>query len=108
MDLSEIFKSNFFKSSDIKKPKQLTISTAGVETVGDTEKLVLRFEQERLGLVCNRTNATALGESFGSKLDAWPGKKIELRAEKTSFGGRTVPCLRCYPLEAETEDDVAF
>jgi hypothetical protein len=55
---------------------------------------VLRFEETDQALVLNKTNAATLSDAFGDESDNWIGKAVLLCAETTTYGGKTVGCVR--------------
>lgn len=98
MRISSAFPSKYLKASDIPDGREVhlkidTVQIESMETTGD-EKPVLYFIDREKGLVLNKTNADAIASVMGDDTDQWRGKPIILFATTTSFGGRTVPCLR--------------
>lgn len=81
----------------------VTIQSAGRELVvganGKKEEcLVLRFREQVMDMVCNRTNAKTITKVLGSPyLEDWSGKKIQLYPTTTKFGGDIVECIRVRP-----------
>jgi flagellar basal body rod protein FlgC len=64
------------------------------------KKPIFSFEETEKTFVCNVTNARALAAAFGSReMDDWVGKKITLFPTVTSFGDKTVPCIRVRVLK---------
>ncbi len=58
-------------------------------------KLDITFAEEEKHLLCNVTNATTIGDVFGSETDAWVGRKIQLYVDpNVMFGGRRTPSIR--------------
>jgi len=98
MRISSAFPSKYLKSSDIPDGREAhvkidTVQMESMETTGD-EKPVAYFIDREKGLVLNKTNADAISIAYGDDTAAWHGQPIVLFATTTSFGGRTVPCLR--------------
>lgn len=82
--------------------KILTIKSAGSERVvgmnGKNEDLlVIRWVENELPMVCNRTNAKVISTLYGKYLEDWRGKKIQLYSAPTRFGGEVVDGLRVRP-----------
>ena len=101
MKTSDLFPSKYWRADDLPEGGKvtLTIDSVGIEEMelsGD-DKPVLFFQGEK-PMVLNRTNCTTLEEAFGDDTDAWEGKRVEMRREKTTFAGKRVPCLRLYPI----------
>ena len=95
MRMSDAFPSNFLKAEDLQgRQTTVTIEACAFEDIGDDHKLVLRFVGEEKGLVCNKTNATMIADTYGDETNDWVGKRVTLFPTKTMFGGKQVPCLR--------------
>ena len=82
--------------------KVLTIKSAGRENVtgasGKREDLlVIRWVENELPMVCNRTNAKCISRIYGQYVEDWRGKKIQLYPTTTKFGGEIVECIRVRP-----------
>lgn len=73
-----------------------TIKAVGFSAVGQDQerKGVLYFVEEDRGMVLNRTNLKRLVVLHGNETDSWIGRRVEVYASETDFGGKTVPCLR--------------
>jgi hypothetical protein len=97
MRISSAFPSKYLKATDLNgreaHVKIDTVKVESMETSGD-EKPVLYFIGKDRGLVLNKTNAEALSTALGDETEAWHGKSVVLFESTTSYGGRTVPCLR--------------
>ena len=98
MRISSAFPSKYLKASDIPDGREAhvkidTVQMESMETTGD-EKPVVYFVDKEKGLVLNKTNADAISVAYGDDTEQWHGMPIILFATTTSFGGRTVPCLR--------------
>src|SRR6185295_4326240 len=77
----------------------LTIHSVGMEVVGDDNKAIVFFVEDKLtkkkGLLLNRTNAKTITAQMGSaETDDWFGQKITIIPTQTEFKGETVPCIR--------------
>jgi len=98
MDYKKVFTSQYFKADDLNgRTATYTVTNCTVETVGDDEKLVLKFSGTARPLVLNRTNATTMAELHGSETDGWEGKQIKLVPATTQYQGKTVKCTRISP-----------
>ena len=97
MRISSAFPSKFLKASDLQgREVQVKIDDVAIEVMEQTgeEKPVLRFIGTEKGLVLNKTNSDAIATAYGDETDSWHGQPIILFEATTSYGGRTVPCLR--------------
>jgi hypothetical protein len=49
-------------------------------------------------LILNKTNAVQIANTLGTpELTQWKGRSITLYQDMTTFGGRSVPCVRVRP-----------
>ena len=105
MKMSTLFPSAYFKASDLGDgPTILKIESIKLEKMGDGEhKPVISFTGQSKGLVMNRINGNVLVRLYGDDTDDWIGKKIQLIATVTEFGGKTVDCIR---LRAPAREDL--
>ena len=87
------FPSRFIKALDVPKPRRVIIDQLSPEKLNGEEKHVLSFQNEQKLLVLNRTNWEAIEDLFGDS-DDWPGQTIELYADRTTYQGKRVPCVR--------------
>lgn len=82
----------------------VTIARATVEDVagdrGSERKLIVAFANKTKRLILNKTNAQSIAQIAGDDPDRWPGATLTLYPATTSFGGRTVPCIRIRPVGA--------
>src|SRR6516162_1695841 len=96
----EIFPSKYLKCADLKgKPSKEDIEASPVETLKGTDgkeerKTVLYFKGKTKTLPLNMTNWDSVAAICGADTDDWPGGRIELYADKTPMGGKTVDCIR--------------
>lgn len=98
MKLSEAFPSNYLKSDDLQDRDVLVvIATAGVEKVGNDNKLILTFQGKKKSMICNKTNASRIAFMYGDETDEWTGKEIVLTSEFVEYAGKTVKGLRVKP-----------
>ena len=105
MKITDAFKGAFLKAADIQhKPKTLTIASIGEEEVAGETKIVVRFEKTDQAWVMNRTNAYILTEEWGDETEDWIGKKVLLKADKTTFSGKLVPCIRVEPVAERSSE----
>jgi len=99
MKRDEIFPSKYLKASDLGKPIMVTIESAPLEVLKNSEgkeqsKVVLHFQGAKKALPLNVTNWDAVAAICGEDTDDWPGGRIELYADKTRMGGKAVDCIR--------------
>ena len=99
MKRDEIFPSKYLKAADLSKPTVVTIDSAPLEVLKNPEgkeqsKVVLHFRGAKKALPLNVTNWDAVAAICGEDTDDWPGGKVELYADKTRMGGKTVDCIR--------------
>jgi hypothetical protein len=93
----EAFPSPYLKAPDLPpRGKKFKIAKLQLERVGldQKEKYVLFFKGEDKQLILNITNWDAIAEFCGADSDTWTGKDIVLYPDKTTFGGKTVDCIR--------------
>ncbi len=94
------FYGEYLKGEDLKSDLKGIIESVGPEKVGEDEKLVLRLQDIRKGLVLNKTNKDRLKEQFGTaETDEWLGNEITITTEVAEFGGKKGPALRIKPKE---------
>jgi hypothetical protein len=94
-NLADLYPSNYVKAVDLKgKEALVTIRAVIVEKVGDDIRPVVYFNGTEKGLVCNKTNAYAIGTAYGENTDFWIGKQIILFPAYTDYQGKQVLALR--------------
>ena len=97
MNIDDIYSSGgtFFRASDlIDKPRILTITSVVPEKLPDGKhKLKVSFAEDDKLLLLNKTNAMIIGHGYGNEFETWIGRKIKLRAGKTTFEKRLVDCI---------------
>jgi hypothetical protein len=88
--------SRYFKAADMQADKKLRIKDVTEEemTQDKKKKLVVWFDNDRRGLVLNKTNNRTLRGEFGDDCAGWKGKIIVVYPTNDKFGGRVVPALR--------------
>jgi hypothetical protein len=101
-DFEDLYGSQYLAATDLKKP-----FTAVVEEINKQDfarqgerqkmKVVLHLKGVKKPIVVNKTNALSLSEQFGKDFDEWIGKRVTVKAEPTTFGGKRVQGLRLYP-----------
>ena len=99
MKISEIYSSKYLKAGDLGgKERAVKISGCFNEELGQGNdkktKPVLYFEGRKKGLVCNKTNAVVIAESYGDDTEAWVGRDIVIFALPVDFQGKTVEGIR--------------
>jgi hypothetical protein len=108
MNIDSMFPSRFLRASDLEDgPLTLEIKSCEEEEVGmaGDEKPVLRFKNEKRGLVLNRTNATILKAVFGHLTEDWEGELVTLVSTMVDFGGRRVAAIRIEEAHDEPEEE---
>lgn len=58
------------------------------------KKVVIYFSDSEKKLVCNRTNADTIAKIYGPHVSSWIGQKITMFSTTTTFGSKTVDCVR--------------
>jgi len=99
MRRSERFPSKYVQASDLKpQGATVTIDRVVMEDVGQGSdkktKPVLYFKNASKAMVLNSTNDATINELFGDDDRDWHGQKIVLYPTTTTFGTKTVPCIR--------------
>lgn len=84
--------------------KDVTVTIAKVEAGSLTgqggkkaRKPVIHFEGKEKGFALNATNGKVIAGMYGTKTEAWIGKKITIYPTVTSFGSDQVDCIRVRP-----------
>jgi hypothetical protein len=99
MKRSERFPSRFVQASDL-RPEGVAVvmDKVRMEEVGQGSdkklKPVLSFKNASKSMVLNSTNDETIGKLFGDDDRDWHGEKICLFPTTTTFGNKTVPCIR--------------
>lgn len=98
MNTDSIYPSKYLKAGDISEtPQSFTIASADIEEVGREKqpRLVLYFQDEPKGFVCNKTNLNTIAKALGTKeTDEWIGKAIKLYSTEVNFGDEMVEAIR--------------
>ena len=115
MNINKIYQSNgnYLKAEDLKGRRvDVVISSANVEVIQDVEKIVLSFEGKEKKLVLNITNARMIADLLdATDTEAWIGKEITLRPDKTNYQGNLVDCLRVdsvLPNQQDGDKEIPF
>lgn len=119
MKVNDVYQStsSYLKAEDLPKGTRVGVVIAGCELHefsqddgSKQKKMVLTFEGKEKKLTLNVTNARMIAANLGSDdTDAWIGKRIELYASQTDFGGKQVPCIRVKEqVPDNVESDVPF
>ncbi len=91
--------------------KTLTIKIVKTEKVQGTsgreeECMVIYFEEESKGMICNKTNAKTITKIHGTPyVEEWAGKKVVLGTEKVFAFGENTDALRIRAFKPKTEID---
>jgi hypothetical protein len=89
--------SRYLNATDMKVAKKLRIKDVTEEEMAQDKKkklVVVWFDNDRRGLVLNKTNNRTLRGEFGDDCAGWKGKIIVVYPTTDKFGGRVVPALR--------------
>lgn len=77
--VSSIYKSAYFRGSDIGDPIKLTIASCEPSEGGQYgPQIVLGFLEDERKLGLNRTNARTLVKAFGDETDRWIGRRVQV------------------------------
>jgi hypothetical protein len=100
---SDLYGGRFLTAVDLKAPVTTIIERVEEEIFArdgkpPRAKAVLYFKNATKGVVCNKTNATALATAFGEAFAGWVGKRVTVKSETTMYGTKLVPALRLYPI----------
>jgi hypothetical protein len=94
-NINEAFPSKYLKAADLNDEQHLLImERAEFEQLGDDRKLILYFQNQKKGLVLNKTNANTIAAQYGDDTDEWIGKEIVLFEAMVDFQGKTGPAIR--------------
>ena len=93
--------STWLKAEDVGKiGTDYTTTIKGVREYEFKEEMKIlvdvEYKDEESTLVLNKTNLLNLLDAFGDDTDKWKGKQVTLKVERTTFNGKTVPCIRVY------------
>jgi hypothetical protein len=94
---AEAFPSKYLKAADLPEGGKLfRIAKLEIHKIGpdQEEKYVLFFKGEPRQLVVNLTNWDAIAAFLDAESDNWVGKEVVLFATTTTFGSKTVDCIR--------------
>ena len=96
MKVSEAFPSRFLKAEDLRGKKELvTIKYVEMEKIGEDVRPVVTFVNKDKQLTLNKTNSLMIAKLVGTEeMEDWGGKKIVLRPDVTTFGGKPIDCIR--------------
>jgi len=104
MKFNERHPSKYVQAADL-KPGGVTVvlDRVAMEPVGQDKKVkpVLYFQNASKAMVLNSTNDEEIGKLFGDDDREWRGEKIVLYPTTTTFGGKTVPCIRVRPVDGD-------
>ena len=89
--------SRYLNATDMKVAKKLRIKDVTEEEMAQDKKkklVVVWFDNDRRGLVLNKTNNRTLRGAFGDNCAGWKGRVIVVYPTTDEFRGRMVPVLR--------------
>jgi hypothetical protein len=106
MHVDDFYSSRFVSAADLKAAETVVIEKVENEDFSkpgepSKPKPVLYFKGKSKGLVLNKTNSSALADTLGKDMSKWIGIRIQLRPERTTYGGKPTPCIRTYHVEGE-------
>ena len=86
-------------SLDPGKDMILTIKSVGSEMITGTggkkeECPVCHWVEAEKPMILNVTNMKTIAKMYGPYIEHWAGKRVQIYATTTKFGGDTVECLR--------------
>jgi hypothetical protein len=100
-DYRRAFPSRYLRPADLEdRQPVVTIERVTTERIGRDEqpRLVASFVGATKRLPLNVTNCRRLAEITSSDdTDQWAGVRVQLRAERTTFAGQDVACVRIHP-----------
>jgi arabinogalactan endo-1,4-beta-galactosidase len=114
--INEAFPSKYLKAADLEDRQHLMVmERAEFEMLGDERKLILYFQNQKKGLVLNKTNANTIAAKYGDDTEDWLGKEIVLFEAMVDFQGKTGPAIRvrapkakAAPVKQEMSDEIPF
>jgi hypothetical protein len=94
--INEFFPGRYFKAETLAgKARVLRIGAVERDKLSDgSVEPAVKFEDEPMKLILNRTNANAIATLYGNNTDNWMGKLIELYPTRTPFGSNMVDAVR--------------
>jgi hypothetical protein len=103
-NFDDMYGSKYLAATDVKKSITTVIEQVEQDDFarqGERKKMkaILHLRGFKKPMILNKTNALALATAFGKDMTEWPGKKIVVKPEQTSFSGKPVMGLRTYPEE---------
>lgn len=99
MNIYDQFPSKYLKAGDLQgRSVRAKVANVVTEILGNDSKLVVYFAGKEKGMVCNRTNAMTMADSWGPDTDNWIGGDIEIFSMKVPFQGKLTDSLRVRPL----------
>jgi len=106
-DFDDLYGSRFLAATDLKGPVNTTIDRVEEETFSrdgrPRTKKVLFCKGANKGIVLNKVNAGTLAATLGKRFEEWPGKRIRVQPENTTFNGKVVAAIRLYPVAERPE-----
>ena len=104
-DFDDLYGTRFLSAAEVKKPVTAIIERIDEESFArpgeaTRTKKVLYVHGGKKGIVLNKTNANSLASAFGKTFPAWVGQRVTIKAEPTTFAGKTTMGLRLYPANA--------
>jgi hypothetical protein len=95
MKTSDMFESKYLKAADLDEQEHIvTVKSLKQEQLGDDDKFILYFNEQKKGLVLNKTNTKIIEAEYGRETDDWTGQKIVLYPTVVEFKGDMVEAIR--------------
>ncbi len=85
------------------RPVDIHVTIARVEPKkvkgprGESLKPVISFQGVAKALLANKTNSKTIATMYGTKTEAWSGKRVTLYATRTNSPDGEVECIRIRP-----------
>lgn len=114
MHWKKMFNPDYIGAYELDEGQELVLTIKSVQpemVTGDKgrkeELLVARFAENVKPMILNKTNCKMIQKLYRTPdIEKWVGKKIQLYATTTSFGGEVVECLRIRDKVPVTETPV--
>jgi hypothetical protein len=105
-DFDDLYGGRFLSAAEVKKPVTAIIERIEEESFprpgeATRPKKVLYVHGGKKGIVLNKTDANTLALAFGKTFPAWVGQRVLIKAEPTTFAGKTTMGLRLYPANGQ-------
>lgn len=100
-NVNDIYDTKYLSAKDLAgNEPTVTIESVEVTELQDGKKLEIAFVGKKKHLLANKTNSMRIAYMFGDDTDHWPGKKVQLYTELTTYQGKVTPGIRVRPVKA--------